>query len=153
VFNDLYDAISMLGNCRWPIADGEITPALFERIPSNLERDTMGLVVAYKFSVGNDGPVSGETCWEPLFPKVKRLQEARAKFLVGQHIRVRYRAGDPSVNRCDRRTPTRLSLNSAKLENLSSYFFSRHFYSKVPIPDRVFPTKNRSPSGKSVAAD
>jgi hypothetical protein len=105
VFNDLYDAISMLGYRRWPVADGEVTQVTFERIPHDgIERDTMRLVVAYKFSVLDDGPFSGETCWEPLYPKVKRLQEARAKFHVGQHIRVRFRADDPSVNKLDRRT-------------------------------------------------
>jgi hypothetical protein len=95
----------MLGYWRWPVVNGEITEVVFERIPHrHLDRDTMRLVVAYKFSVSDDGPFTGETCWEPLYPTTNRLEEARDKFHIGQHVPVHFRPDNPSVNKLDRRT-------------------------------------------------
>lgn len=104
VFGELFDAISMLGYWRWPVVEGEITDVLFEQIPhANIDRATIRLAVAYKFSVGNDGPYTGESFWEPVYPTVESVSAAKDKFHIGQHVPVRYRSNDPSVNRLDRR--------------------------------------------------
>lgn len=86
------------------MADGEITDVILERIRYRTSnRDTIRLAIAYEFSVGSDGPYTGESFWRPLFPFTKRMQKAKGKFHRRQRVLVRYRPDDPSVNKLDRR--------------------------------------------------
>lgn len=99
MFKDLFDEISLLWSWRWPIADGEITAVDIERVGRNDDR--LRLAVAYKFSVGEDGPYTGEGFWMPAFSigQVKTVHNARRTLHIRQRIQVRYRPDDPSVNR------------------------------------------------------
>jgi hypothetical protein len=102
MFEDLYDAISRLWSWRWPVAEGEITEVLLERIRHrSSNRDTIRLAIAFEFSVGDDGPYTGESFWRPLFPTTKRMQRAKGRFHRRQRVAVRYRSGNPSVNMLD----------------------------------------------------
>jgi hypothetical protein len=82
---------------------GEVTAVDVERIPGSEGRDTFRLAVAYKFSVGNDGPYTGESFWQPLFFSKKRVLGARHNVHVHQQVLVHYRQDDPSVSKLDRR--------------------------------------------------
>jgi allantoicase len=104
MFEELYDAVSRLWSCRWPLADGEVTEVILDRIRHRGNSpDTIRLAIAYEFSVGSDGPYTGESFWRPLFPSMKRVQDAKRKFHRHQRVIVRYRSDDPSVNRLDGR--------------------------------------------------
>lgn len=104
MFESLYDAISTLWCWRWPIAEGEVTEVILERIRYRTSNsDTIRLAIAYEFSVSSDGPYTGESFWRPVFPSMKRLQHAKGKFRRHQQVLVRYRSDDPSVNTLDRR--------------------------------------------------
>jgi len=48
--------------------------------------DTVRLAVAYKFSIGNDGPYTGESFWQPTFFSKKRVLAARHTIKVHQHV-------------------------------------------------------------------
>ena len=61
------------------------------------------MAVAYKFSIGNDGPYTGESFWKPAFFSKKRVLAARRNIRVHQQVIVRYRPDDPSVNKLDGR--------------------------------------------------
>ena len=104
VLNDLYDTISMLWSWRWPETMGEITAVDVERIPDPEGAETLRLAVAYKFSIRDDGPYTGDSFWQPLFPQIsrKRVLAARHNVRVHQQVLVRYRADDPSVSKLDR---------------------------------------------------
>lgn len=99
MFDDLFDAISFLSSWRWPIADGAITEVISERV--GRKKDQARLAVAYEFSVGDDGPYTGECFWTPAFLQVRRVSSARKKIRRSAGVRVRYRPNDPSVNRLD----------------------------------------------------
>jgi hypothetical protein len=101
MFNDLYDAISLLWSWRWPVAEGEVTAVDIERMRHDRNSDTARLAVAYEFSVGDDGPYTGECFWVPAFCSVRRIASARRKPHIRDPLRVRYRPGDPSVNTLD----------------------------------------------------
>jgi hypothetical protein len=103
MFRDLYDAISILWFWRWPEAVGEVRAVDMERIRDSDGRDTFRLAVAYKFSLGSDGPYTGESFWQPLFFQKKRVLAARHNVRVGQQVPVHYRPDDASVNKLDRR--------------------------------------------------
>jgi Protein of unknown function (DUF3592) len=103
MFEDLLDALSFLGSWRWPEAVGEVTDAITERIGQGSD-ERYRLAVAYKFSVGTDGPYTGESFWQPRFFGKRRVIAARKQFRLHQPIAVRYRPDDPSVNRLDKRT-------------------------------------------------
>jgi hypothetical protein len=103
VFADLYDAISLLCSWRWPAIPGEVTAVDVERIEDSDGGETLRLAVAYKFSIGNDGPYTGESFWQPTFFPKKRILTARRSVRVHQQTVVRYRPDDPSVNKLDRR--------------------------------------------------
>jgi len=108
MFEDLYDAISVLWSKRWPSVESEITAADIERVPGR-RKDRLRLAVAYKFFVGEDGPYTGVSFWDP--PRSwseQRTIAAKNRFQVGQQIRVRYRSDNPSVNTLDRATWTGL---------------------------------------------
>jgi hypothetical protein len=104
LFDDLYDALSLLVSWRWPEAVGEITEVCVERRPDTHGKEHFRLAVAYKFSVDEDGPYSGESFWEPggFFPN-RKVITARRKLRTHMSVVVRYRPDDPSVNRLDHR--------------------------------------------------
>ena len=102
MFDDLYDAISMMWSWRWPTSSGEVTAVDLERIRhSNSRNDTLRLAIAYKFSPGDDGPYTGESFWQPSFCVKRRVFAARHKIRLHQRVTVRYRPDDPSVNKLD----------------------------------------------------
>lgn len=104
MFENLYDKISTLWSWRWPETVGEVTAVDVERVHDPEGGETLRLAVAYKFSIGDDGPYTGESFWQPLFPQFskKRVLAARHNVLVHQQVLVRYRADDPSVSKLDR---------------------------------------------------
>lgn len=102
MLGDLYEALSMLWSWSWPTASGEATVVEVERLRRTRDRDTLRLCVTYKFFVGSDGPYTGESCWAPAFFRNKRVLAARHKMHIRQHVLVRYRSDDPSVNKLDR---------------------------------------------------
>ncbi len=55
--------------------------------------------VDYKFSIGEDGPYTGESVWTPSASLATNFNE---KFGVGKSVIVRYRRTNPSVNKLDR---------------------------------------------------
>jgi hypothetical protein len=59
MFEDLYDAISMIWSWRWPASGGRVTAVDVERIRHSRGRDTLRLAIAYEFSLGDDGPYPG----------------------------------------------------------------------------------------------
>jgi hypothetical protein len=99
MFEDLYDRISMLWSPLWPVADGVVTEVISERL--GRERERARLAVAYEFSVGSDGPYTGECFWTPAFFPLRRVSSARRKLHKRVRVRVRYRPDDPSVNTLD----------------------------------------------------
>jgi hypothetical protein len=101
MFDDLYDTISLMWSWRWPVADGEVTAVDIERINRNRCSETVRLAVAYEFSIGDDGPYTGECFWRPAFSPVKRAAAARRKLRIREPLRVRYRPDNPSVNKLD----------------------------------------------------
>ncbi len=102
MFDDLRDSVSFLWSWRWPYTEGQVTAADIERIKRSRGFETFRLAIAYEFSVGDDGPYTGESFWQPLFFPRKRVAAARHKFHLHRSVTVRYRADDPSVNRLDR---------------------------------------------------
>ena len=101
MFEDLYDALSLIFYRCWPKADREITEVDVERVRHSQGADTLRLAVTYKFSLGEDGPYTGESFWRPSFFVNRRVAAARHKLHRRQHVGVRYRADDPSVNKLD----------------------------------------------------
>jgi hypothetical protein len=99
MFRDLYDAVSRLWWWRWPTTEGEITAIDIERVGN----DRVRLAVAYKFSIGDDGPYTGESFWTPAFSigQLKSVRNAKRVLHIGQRVPVRYRGDDPSVNALD----------------------------------------------------
>jgi hypothetical protein len=102
VFNDLYDAISLLWSWRLPETPGEVTAVDVDRVQDSDGVETFRLAVAYKFSIGNDGPYTGESFWQPTVSSKKRIFSARDRIGVNQKVNVHYRPDDPSVNKLDR---------------------------------------------------
>ena len=96
MFEGLYDLISLLWSWRWPQVAGQVTAVDVEKVGRALR-----LAVAYKFSVGEDGPYCGESFWSPALAGDGRVLEARRKIRVGHSVQVRYRPDDPSVNTMD----------------------------------------------------
>jgi hypothetical protein len=85
MFGDLYDSISLLFSQRWPKAEATITA---------VNRGINGeLMVIYEFSVDGDGPYTGESASSD--------DTVFINTLIGQRVMVRYRKGDPSVNKLD----------------------------------------------------
>jgi hypothetical protein len=96
MFQDLYDEVSLLWSRLWPVADGMVTEVVSERLGRDQER--IRLAVAYEFSIGDDGPYTGESFWTPAFCQLRRVADARKRIRKRQRIQVRYRSSDPSVN-------------------------------------------------------
>jgi hypothetical protein len=101
MFEDLRDSVSFLFSWRWPSTRGIVTEAITERIVQSQNHVRYRLAVAYKFSVGDDGPYTGEGFWEPSFFSKRRTLEARRRVRSGHIISVRYRTDDPSINKPD----------------------------------------------------
>jgi hypothetical protein len=99
MFEELFDKISLIWSPFWPVADGTVTEVISERV--GRDRDRARLAVAYEFSVGDDGPYTGECFWTPATCELKRVAAARRKVRAGQKVTVRYRRDDPSVNTLD----------------------------------------------------
>src|SRR4051812_43220543 len=100
MFESLFGELSKLGSWRWPVAEGKVTAVDLERINDG---ESWRLSIAYQFSVGEDGPYTGEGFWSPMFSynSAKKLRAARRRMRVGSSVQVRYRADDPSVNAMD----------------------------------------------------
>jgi hypothetical protein len=101
MFGDLYDTLSYLWSWRWPVAQGDVTAVDVERIQRGRDT-TYRLAIAYEFSLGADGPYTGESFWRPAFLARRRVQSKAREFHRRQPVTVRYRPDDPSVNRLDR---------------------------------------------------
>jgi hypothetical protein len=101
IFEDLYDSISHLWSWCWPCTDGKVTEVLGEHISFRNGEKRARLAIAHEFSVGADGPYTGECFWTPVFFSIRRVAKARRKVHARQRVRVRYRPGDPSVNTPD----------------------------------------------------
>ena len=84
MFSELFDKMFAQ---RWPEAEGTITRAY-------LDPNTRGgLTVAYEFSIGGDGPYTGESYGAGVVDI--------DSFKIGTTVTVRYRKDDPSVNKID----------------------------------------------------
>jgi len=81
------------------VADGIVTEVISERL--GRDRNRARLAVAYEFSVGSDGPYTGECFWTPAFFPLRRVSSARKRLRKNKRVRVRYRPDDPSVNTLD----------------------------------------------------
>jgi hypothetical protein len=101
VFDDLYDTMSKLFSWWWPSSEGEVTAVDIDSVVDRYGERLL-LVVSYKFSLGDDGPYTGEYSWEPGWSA--RVLAAKDNMHVGLPVTVRYRPDDPSVNTLDRRT-------------------------------------------------
>ena len=101
MFDDLYDLVSKLFSWRWPAAEGELTAIDVDSVSHGRYGESIRLAVAYKFSLGADGPYTGEYFWDPFSPAC--VLAAKDSLKVGQSVTVRYRKDDPSVNPLDRR--------------------------------------------------
>ena len=95
MFSNFYDYVSLLFYWLWPKAEGVVTTLDVRR-----EQETR-LVVRYKFSVGSDGPYTGESSW-PLLAGGGQVMNLGDALREGQPVTVRYRKDDPSVNKLDR---------------------------------------------------
>ena len=101
MFEDLYDTASLIFSRWWPKADGEITAIDVERLRHSQGADMLRLAVAYKFSLGDDGPYTCESFWRPSFFVNQRVAAARHKLHLHQPVKIRYCSDDPSVNKLD----------------------------------------------------
>jgi hypothetical protein len=102
MFGELWDYISVVFSWRWPKAEGAIT-SVHTRTFRYCDRggSDLRLVVTYAFSVGTDGPYTGETVSPALFGEIDEIDLDKT-LRIGQAVIVRYRQDDPSLNRLDR---------------------------------------------------
>jgi len=100
MLEELFDTISKVFCWRWPTSQGEVTAVDVESIVRQGQGEVLRLAVAYKFSLGADGPYTGESFWEP---GSARVLTAKESIKIGEAVTVRYRPGKPSVNTLDRR--------------------------------------------------
>jgi hypothetical protein len=103
MFEDLYDNMSLIFSHWWPAVFGEITAIDVERIRQSGSAGTLRLAVAYEFSIGDDGPYTGESFWQPWFFVNRRIRAAKHNIHHRQRVMVRYRPDNPSVNKLDPR--------------------------------------------------
>jgi hypothetical protein len=101
MFDDLYDAITKLLSWRWPTSKGEVIAVDIEPLAQRRYGPDIRLAVAYRFSLGDDGPYTREFFWEP--NSSANVLAAKDNLRVGQSVMVRYRRDDPSVNTLDTR--------------------------------------------------
>lgn len=130
--SDLYDAVSFLGSWRWPLASGEVTAAEIETITDSRGNVQRRLAIAYKFSIGADGPYTGESFWSPAFFSSRSLVSARRGVRNGKQVLIRYRTDDPSVNRLD----GSVWRNPDAKEEEPSHEHEREFEERTPIHRR-----------------
>jgi hypothetical protein len=88
VFEDLYDKISTLWSWRWPETIGEVTAVDVERVQDPEGGATLRLAVAYKFSIGDDGPYTGESFWQPFLPQISKNRVLAARHNI--HVSSKY---------------------------------------------------------------
>ncbi len=93
MFSDLYNYISLLFYRRWPSIDGEITAV---RILGGSGR----LLVEYSFSLEDKSYIGESGC--PSWSVGTIAIDVQERLSVGQSVTVRYRPGNPSVNKLDR---------------------------------------------------
>jgi Protein of unknown function (DUF3592) len=101
MFDDLYDSMTKLLSWRWPTCQGEVTAVDIDPLAQRRYGPDIRLAVAYRFSVGDDGPYTGELFWEALTSA--SVLAAKDNIVVGQSVTVRYRRDNPSVNTLDTR--------------------------------------------------
>lgn len=94
MFGELYDRVSLMFWRRWPTVEATITAVNWRR------GEQPGLVVTYEFSVGQDGPYTGEALW-PSRADDTDTTCISDRLRVGRPVTVRYRPDDPSVNTVD----------------------------------------------------
>jgi hypothetical protein len=94
MISDLYNSFSLLFFRRWPTAEGSITA-----VDLGYGRG-LDIVVVYEFSVGDDGPYTGESASPSWFDGID-IRLIYNKLAVGQIVTVRYRRDCPSVNKLD----------------------------------------------------
>ncbi len=77
VLADLYDYISFAFSWRWPKTDGTITAVDVRTEPVGRGGVRQRLVLRYSFSVGDDGPYTGESAWPVLLgePYIANVNE------------------------------------------------------------------------------
>ncbi len=94
MFSETYDWLSKVFSWNWPTAEGEITAVRF------LSPDE-GLIIEYKFLVGDDGPYTGESRISSWSVHID-VMDIHKTLAIGTPITVHYRPDDPSVNTLDR---------------------------------------------------
>ena len=72
MFDDLYYVLSFGWSWKWPSVQGTITEVLIERLHPTSGNERCRLSVTYEFSVGADGPYTGEDFWNPYFFSKRR---------------------------------------------------------------------------------
>jgi hypothetical protein len=95
VFEDLRDAAVLLFSRNWPIAEGSIT-----RVYVDPYERGFYLRVAYEFSIGTDGPYTGESSCPTWFGGTD-VMDINESFKIGSVVPIRYKATNPSVNKID----------------------------------------------------
>lgn len=107
MFDDLFGYVTSLFSWRWPVAQGVVTNVEVMFVPSRFKpgRSVPKVEVAYTFSVGDDGPYTGETIWTLYWTaSPKLISSIQNEFGVNKPVTVRYLPKDPSVNKLDRST-------------------------------------------------
>ena len=72
VFEEPYESLAKLFTWRWPEV-GEISALDVERVRRRGGRGTLRLAVAYRFSIGVDGPYTGASFWKPWYWQIDGL--------------------------------------------------------------------------------
>jgi hypothetical protein len=67
MFNDLYDAISLVWSWRRPVAEGEVTAVDIERMRQDRNSDTARLAVAYEFQLATTDHIQANASGCPHF--------------------------------------------------------------------------------------
>jgi|SRR6185437_556302 hypothetical protein len=94
MLKNLYDDFSLMFYRRWPKAEGKITAV---DICPGTERD---VVIVYEFSVGDDGPYTGESS-RPFSFEGTTVMDIERRLSVGKPVLIRYRIDNPSINKLD----------------------------------------------------
>ena len=94
MFGELYENLSLLFYWRWPTVEGVITAAdlIYGRYPA--------IVIVYEFSVGEDGPYTGQSR-SPFWFGSTNVNGINKQLAAGERVLVRYRPNQPSVNKLD----------------------------------------------------
>ncbi len=93
MFSDLRDYFSLLFYWRWPMVEGEITAVRFLG-------GTRHWCLDYRFSLGDRSYIGEASC--PAWLAGTGAVNLNETFRIGQAVSVRYRRGNPSVNKLDR---------------------------------------------------